>query len=77
MKVVVLISASAEWNGVKPLFPKATVQNTPYGESMNVMLESHHLTLLHSGWGKIASAGALQYVIDHYKPDLVVNLVLH
>jgi len=74
MKVVVLISASAEWDGVKPLFPNAAIQNTPYGEAMDMILGTHAVTMVHSGWGKIASAGALQYVIDHYKPDLVVNL---
>jgi adenosylhomocysteine nucleosidase len=74
MKVVVLISASAEWDGVKPLFPGVVLQNTPYGEGMDVILDAHAVTMLHSGWGKIASAGALQYVIDHYQPDLVVNL---
>lgn len=74
MKIVVLIAASAEWDGVKPLFPSAEVENTPYGESMDVTLEARRLTLIHSGWGKIASAGAMQYVIDHHKPDLIVNL---
>ena len=28
----------------------------------------------HAGWGKTASAGALQYILDHYVPDLVINL---
>lgn len=32
------------------------------------------LTLIHTGWGKIASAGSIQYVIDHYSPDLILNL---
>jgi len=74
MKVVVLVSASTEWDGVKPLFPKTEVQQTPYGELLDVTLESHKLTLMHSGLGKIASAGCMQYAIDHYKPDLIVNL---
>ncbi|HSG42474.1 MAG TPA: 5'-methylthioadenosine/S-adenosylhomocysteine nucleosidase [Anaerolineales bacterium] len=74
MKVAVLISASAEWDGVRPLFPKAEVQQTLYGELLDVMLASYQLTLLHCGWGKIASAGCMQYVIDHLKPDLIVNL---
>lgn len=74
MRVVVLISASAEWDGVKPLFPETAIQNTPYGESMDVALGTYELTLINSGWGKIASAGSIQYVIDQYKPDLIVNL---
>ena len=34
----------------------------------------YDLKLYHSGWGKIASAGMMQYVVDHDQPDLVVNL---
>ena len=74
MKTVVLVSANAEWRGVKPLFPNAEIKITPFGESMNVMLGSWNLTLLHSGWGKVASAGSIQYVIDRHSPDLIVNL---
>ena len=36
--------------------------------------DTSHLTLYHSGWGKIASAAMMQYVIDHDAPDLIVNL---
>ena len=89
MKIIVLVSAIAEWEGVKPLFPNAEFIITPFGESMNVNLETENpkpetpalsnlegwnLTLLHSGWGKIASAASIQYVIDRYSPDLIVNL---
>ncbi len=80
MNVVVLISAIAEWEGVKPLFPNCEIKQSPFGHSMDVKLDipaSHtggHLTLFHSGWGKIASAAMIQYVIDHYSPDLIVNL---
>lgn len=88
MKVVVLISAIAEWEGVKPLFPDITIEQSPFGERMQVTLHnsylnpatshqthpSWNLTIYHSGWGKIASAAMMQYVIDHDSPDLVVNL---
>ena len=74
MKIVVLISALAEWEGVKLLFPEAGIKEMPFGESMDVSLEEWRMTLVHSGWGKIASAGCIQYVIDKYAPDLIVNL---
>lgn len=74
MKIVVLISASAEWEAVKPLFPDVEIVKTPFGESMNVRLGTWNLNLVHGGWGKIASAASMQYVIDHSSPDLVVNL---
>jgi len=73
-KVVVLVSANAEWEGAKPLFPDAKFQNSPFGETASVILDGWNLTLFHSGWGKIASAASMQYVIDHHSPDLIVNL---
>lgn len=81
MKVAVIVSAISEWNGVKLLFPDAVIEHYPYGESFNltpetwpVTLDTWNVTLFHTGWGKTASAGAMQYVIDHHSPDLLVNL---
>ena len=74
MKTVVLISASAEWNAVKPLFPEAKIQRYPFGECLETIVREEQVGFFHTGWGKIASAGAMQYVIDHYTPDLVLNL---
>lgn len=74
MKIIVIVSADAEWAGVKPLFPDAAITKTPFGESMNVTLDTWNVTLFHGGWGKIASAASMQYALDHYSPDLVVNL---
>ena len=74
MKIIVLISANAEWEGVKSLFPGIAIQQSPYGESMDLVLDTWDLTIYHSGWGKIASAAMMQYVIDYDSPDLVVNL---
>jgi adenosylhomocysteine nucleosidase len=74
MKIVVLISAIAEWSAVKPLFPDAKIQKFPFGECFDILIQDEHLSFFHSGWGKIASAGSMQYVIDHYSPDLIVNL---
>ena len=74
MKVVVLISAIAEWNAVKPLFPNVKMRHFPFGECFDILLQDEHISFFHSGWGKIASAGSMQYVIDKYAPDLIVNL---
>lgn len=74
MKIIVLVSADAEWAGVKQLFPGTEVSSTPFGECMDVTLGTQPLALVHGGWGKIASAGSMQYVLDHYSPDLIVNL---
>lgn len=73
MKYVVLVSAIAEWNAVKEIFPLEITQS-PYGESAILQIGGYKLKLYHSGWGKISSAGMMQYVIDHDQPDLIVNL---
>ena len=74
MKIVVLISATAEWNAVRPLFPDAKIRRFPFGECFDNLIQDEHISFFHSGWGKIASAGSMQYVIDNYSPDLIVNL---
>ena len=74
MKIAVLISAIAEWNAVKPLFPRAKIQRFPFGECFDMLMQDEHISFFHSGWGKIASAGSMQHVIDNYSPDLTVNL---
>jgi adenosylhomocysteine nucleosidase len=74
MKTVVLISAVAEWNAVTPLFPNAKIRRFPFGECFDIILQDEHISFFHSGWGKIASSGSMQYVIDKYSPDLIINL---
>lgn len=74
MKIVVLISAIAEWNAVKPLFPDAKLRKFPFGECFDILIQDEHISFFHSGWGKIASAGSMQFVIDHDSPDLIINL---
>ena len=74
MKPVIIVSADGEWGAVKKLFPSENYQNSPYGEFTNLTLDTRHLTLFHGGWGKISAAATAQYVMDQFKPDLLVNL---
>jgi adenosylhomocysteine nucleosidase len=74
MKIVVLISANAEWRVVRELYPDLILQRSPYGEYADLSLPSQSVTLFHGGWGKISAAATTQYVIDHFQPDLLVNL---
>lgn len=69
-KVVVIMSAIAEWEGLKLLLPDNASRPTPYSESMDVRLGTRDLTFLHSGWGRIASAGALVHDIVELMGDL-------
>ncbi len=69
-RIVVLISANSEWRAVKELLAPANIQSTPLGETFDV----RPLTYFHGGWGKISAAATTQYAIDHFHPDLLVNL---
>ncbi len=74
MKIVVIVSASAEWRAVKEIFPNLELHQTPFGESADLILDTWNLKLIHGGWGKISAAASAQYVIDAFHPDLLVNL---
>jgi adenosylhomocysteine nucleosidase len=71
---VVLISADSEWRAVKEILTPINLQLTSLGETFNVTLGTWHVTLFHGGWGKISAAATTQYAIDHFRPDLLVNL---
>jgi adenosylhomocysteine nucleosidase len=70
MRVVVLISANAEWQAVKEILAPSEVNSTAIGETFDLGA----LTYFHGGWGKISAAATTQYAIDHFQPDLLVNL---
>ena len=74
MRVVVIISAITEWNAVKEVLSPVEIQVTPYGERFEATLDENTFTFFHAGWGKAASAGAMQYVVDHFSPELTINL---
>jgi adenosylhomocysteine nucleosidase len=74
MKIIVIISANAEWRVVKELYPKLSLQTSPFGEFADLRLGMFDLQFFHGGWGKISAAATAQYVIDHFQPDLLVNL---
>jgi len=74
MNIVVIISAIAEWNAVKEIFPNLEIMQSLYGESAKIKINEQEIKMYHSGWGKIASAGMMQYVVDNVKPDVVFNL---
>lgn len=74
MKILVIISANAEWNVVRPSFPDAKIERSPFGEYFEAILETWPVTFFHGGWGKVSAAATAQYVIDHFQPDLLVNL---
>jgi adenosylhomocysteine nucleosidase len=74
MNPVVIISADGEWQAVKSFYPEANIQQSPLGEYFDLAFGDLHVTIFHGGWGKISAAATTQYVIDHFKPDLLINL---
>jgi adenosylhomocysteine nucleosidase len=74
-QIVVLISANIEWQALRTIISEAEIQQSPYGEwFITTPKPGMPLLFFHGGWGKIAAAGSTQYVIDRWKPALLVNL---
>jgi adenosylhomocysteine nucleosidase len=71
---VVLISANGEWQAVRKLFPEDPCLTSPFGEYFTKLTGRRRCTFFYGGWGKIAAAASTQYVIDRWKPGLLVNL---
>lgn len=71
---IVIISANAEWRAVRPLFPDAVIETSPYGETFVAEIQDQIFRFFHGGWGKIAAAGSTQYAIDRWQPSLLINL---
>jgi len=74
VRTVVIISADAEWRAVKEVLPGLVTHRSPYGEYAELDTRAGRVTLFHGGWGKIAAAASAQYVIDHFSPELLINL---
>lgn len=73
MNTVVIVSANAEWRVVKELLPGLKIESTVMGEWFDLP-QPQPVRFFHGGWGKISAAATAQYVIDHFSPDLLVNL---
>ncbi len=77
-RVVVLVSAGAEWRAIFEQFPNAERQSSPLGDWFEIDLlvggTLERVIVFHGGWAKIAAAASTQYVIDHWSPALLVNL---
>ncbi len=76
--VLILVSAAAEWRGLKEIFPRAGYQPSPYGEWFAHTFSHPHgdrqAIILNGGWGKIAAAASTEYAIQRWQSGLVVNL---
>ena len=84
IKVVVIISANAEWKIIREIFPHVEINYSPFGEWFieNVLINRVEediekpikVVYFHGGWGKISAAASTQFVIDCWQPELLLNL---
>jgi len=76
-KIVILVCSDFEWKVVRRRFKDEKLNKSPYGNWF-VHPDNHsakkEVIWFKSGWGKIGSAGSTQYVIDKWKPELIINI---
>lgn len=77
-RFVALLSADAEWKVVRSVYPGAQVTMSPFGEWVKVAIQvdsqTHNVAFIQGGWGKISAAASTQYAIDHFGPELLINI---
>lgn len=75
MRPAVLISSGSEWRGVLARFPGMRLQQSPFGDWFVTPLGRHPAVgFFFGGWGKISAAASAQWVIERWRPSLLVNL---
>ena len=73
-KYAIIISANAEWRVIRKVYPNEKYVASPWGEYFYKKIANQKVLFLQEGWGKVAAAGATQYVIDQFKPEVLINL---
>src|ERR1700759_1546404 len=74
VRVIALISATAEWKALVGLFPGDGLHDTPFGQWLTHRLGGEDVIFFHGGYGKVSAGGSTQYAIDHWHPALLVNI---
>jgi adenosylhomocysteine nucleosidase len=72
--IPVLVSATGEWDAIVSILQPSSLQQSLPGAHFQTELAGRPCLFFHSGWGKIATAASTQYVIDHYHPELILNI---
>jgi len=74
IKYAVIVSANMEWKAIKKVYPAENYQKSVWGEFFFKKIKTQKVLFFHEGWGKVSAAGATQYVIDKFKPEILLNL---
>jgi adenosylhomocysteine nucleosidase len=72
-RVVVTVSANAEWQPVVEYYQPDSIEKTPYGEFFQTIIKHQPVVFIHGGWGKISAAATTQFLIEKWNPDLIIN----
>jgi adenosylhomocysteine nucleosidase len=72
-RIVVLVSANAEWTPTKETLKPILVERSPYGEFFTHRMAGERIVFFHGGWGKIAAAASTEYAIATWRPQLLIN----
>jgi adenosylhomocysteine nucleosidase len=73
-KYAVIVSANTEWKVIKKTYPNEDYHKSPWGEYFHKKINNQDILFFHEGWGKVSAAGATQYVIDTFKPEILINI---
>jgi adenosylhomocysteine nucleosidase len=73
-RYAVIISANAEWRSLNKVWPGQQHQDSPWGNFFFRDINGNPVLFFHEGWGKVDAAGATQYVIDRFNPEVLINL---
>lgn len=74
MNTVVVLSAGAEWRAACAFYEQNESETGPFGEWFERNLNGERVYFMRGGWGKISAAASLQWALDLWQPDVIINL---
>ncbi|MDR3574566.1 MAG: 5'-methylthioadenosine/S-adenosylhomocysteine nucleosidase [Anaerolineaceae bacterium] len=72
-KVLVIVSAEAEWKAVEEAYPGTTKSESPFGCWFTSTSTGTPILFFQGGWGKISAAASTQYAVQRWNPHLILN----
>ena len=73
-RYAVIISANAEWKAILKIYPHEDCRVSVWGQYFYKNIANNKILFFHEGWGKVSAAGATQFVIDKFNPEILINL---
>ena len=71
--IAVIISANSEWQAVLKHYSPSDVLISPFGGYFFSQINQKSILFVQGGWGKVSAAASVQYVIDTWHPQLIIN----